>query len=88
MPLVEVSSSDTATASDASGVAATQSAISVSDMFRATEEERVIVSGTDPLLARPLYALIETPPHTATIIDYLEQIEDSDWRESGIDIDI
>jgi hypothetical protein len=48
----------------------------------------VTVRGVDPLLARPLYALIETPPLTATIIDYLEQIEDSDWRESGIDIDI
>ena len=88
MALVEVSSSDTITASDASGVAATQSAISVSDAVRVTEDERVTVSGVDPLLARPLYALIETPPLTATIIDYLEIVPDDEWRESGIDIDI
>ena len=82
-------SSDSVTFTETAGTALERSGgRSIADLFRVTETELVAVSGVDPLLARPLYALIETPPLTATIIDYLEQIADSDWRESGIDIDI
>ena len=85
----EFTTTESFAATDVAGVSLSRSGgRSIADLFRATETERVIVVGVDPLLARPLYALIETPPLTATIIDYLEQIEDSDWRESGIDIDI
>ena len=86
---IGLESSDSFTFTETAGTAIERSGgRAIADMFRVTESELVAVSGTDPLLARPLYALIETPPLTATIIDYLEQIEDSDWRESGIDIDI
>ena len=85
---VGFSSSDTITASEVWGLAIDRSGRSIADQIRATETELVAVSGVDPLLARPLYALIETPPLAATIIDYLETVPDSDWRESGIDIDI
>jgi len=86
---IGLESSDSVTFTETAGTALERSGgRSIADLFRVTETEQVAVSGTDPLLARPLYALIETPPLTATIIDYLEQIADSDWRESGIDIDI
>ena len=87
---VDLTQSDTLTFTETPGGVATSVSTdrTAADRFRLTEAQQVAVSGVDPLLARPLYALIETPPLTATIIDYLEQIEDSDWRESGIDIDI
>lgn len=86
---IGLESSDSFTFTETAGTAIERSGgRAIADLFRVTETELVAVSGTDPLLARPLYALIETPPLTATIIDYLEQVADSDWRESGIDIDI
>lgn len=59
-----------------------------SDTFRFTEQFIHRTDTNDPLLARPLYALIETAPRTADIVDYLELIPDDEWRETGIDIDI
>lgn len=85
---LDIGASDSIAASEVWGLAVDRSGRAIADRFRVTETESVTVDGVDPPLARPLYALIETPPLTATIIDYLEQIEDSDWRESGIDIDI
>jgi hypothetical protein len=85
---LDIGASDSIAASEVWGLAVDRGGRAIADRFRVTETESVTVDGVDPLLARPLYALIETPPLTATIIDYLEQIEDSDWRESGIDIDI
>lgn len=83
------SSADTVALAEAWGIAIERAGGRlIADIARATETELVTVAGVDPLLARPLYALIETPPLTATIIDYLENIPDSAWRESGVDIDI
>ena len=86
---VGLNSADTVALAEAWGIAIERAGGRlIADIARATETELVTVSGVDPLLARPLYALIETPPLTATIIDYLEDIPDSAWRESGVDIDI
>lgn len=86
---VGLNSADTVALAEAWGIAIERAGGRlIADIARATETELVTVSGVDPLLARPLYALIETPPLTATIIDYLETVPDSDWRESGVDIDI
>jgi len=86
---VGLNSADTVALAEAWGIAIERSGGRlIADIARATETELVTVAGVDPLLARPLYALIETPPLTATIIDYLENIPDSAWRESGVDIDI
>ena len=59
-----------------------------SDRFRFSELESVQDTAVIPLLARPTYALVEPHHRTATIIDYSETIEDADWRETGIDVDI
>lgn len=86
---VGLNSADTVALAEAWGIAIERAGGRlIADLARATETESVTVAGVDPLLARPLYALIETPPLTATIIDYLENIPDSAWRESGVDIDI
>jgi len=86
---VGLNSADTVALAEAWGIAIERSGGRlIADIARVTETELVTVSGVDPLLARPLYALIETPPLTATIIDYLENVPDSAWSESGVDIDI
>jgi len=86
---VGLNSADTVALAEAWGIAIERAGGRlIADIARATETELVTVAGVDPLLARPLYALIETPPLTATIIDYLENVPDSAWRESGVDIDI
>ena len=80
---------DSFTASDSpGGVATVRPDITARESFRFTEVAVVQDASVVPPLARPLYALIEQHHRTATIIDYSETIEDADWRETGIDVDI
>lgn len=83
-----VGASDSATVTESAGVSFDRSARGIGESLRVTETELVSVANVDPLLARPLYALIEQNPLTATVIDYLDVVPDDEWRESGIDIDI
>lgn len=56
------------------------------DTFRVSESVD-LHAGTQQL-ALPLYALVEQHHTTATIIDYQEVVADSEWRETGLELDI
>ena len=80
---------DSFTFTDSSGgVATVRPDITTREFFRFTEVAVVQDAAVIPPLARPLYALIEQHHRTATIIDYLEVIDVSDWRETGFEVDI
>ena len=70
------------------GVATVRPDITARESFRFTEVAVVQDAAVIPPLARPLYALIEQHHRTATVIDYSEVIDVSDWRETGFEVDI
>lgn len=70
------------------GASVTPSDQTARDVFRVSERELVQDTATLPLLARPLYALIESNPRTAAVIDYAETVAPSEWRETGLEVNL